>query len=491
MDITHLGEALDALVPEILDLCGTPGASIAVGVDDAVVFARGYGHADLATNRPMTTDTTAPTGSDGKTYTAAAVMQLVERGYLGLDDPINEHLDGLRIVNPHGQRAITLRDLLTHRSGLSTGMGNWDRTPPAPLGEHLRRVFATGRGDAYGGTVFPFWATPVGVNYQYSNLGLAVVGYLVELLNPDRVSFSEWVRRHVFEPLGMHSTRFPPAQHPDYVPADLLERRSVGYATLPGHRFVLSALYPGDWPAGSALTTPSDHARFILAMINHGRLGDATILRRDTAKSMITPQAVGGTLLGPSPEISVGLVWNVFQHGAEDEYFGHGGSYLWGWNNFARGWTHRRVALVVNTNQYDLGDFGTSDRPSHLAGRLVAEVVGAWARGEDPRPKVGSAALRSRMLGLLIGDRLTGRVGITTPLSEAEIAEIADAAVLAPGTPWDPTAFRETIAKVRMTDHPLRDNLALTRRELPSWRSELLARQLGVPGLGRNMPQLD
>ncbi|QFU87373.1 D-alanyl-D-alanine carboxypeptidase precursor [Amycolatopsis sp. YIM 10] len=293
MDVSRLTEALDALVPEILELCKAPGMSIALGADDRVVWANGYGY-------------------DAKPYTAVAAMQLVERGLIDLDDPVNKHLGDLHITNPHGRREITQRDLLTHRSGLGTDLGFCDRVPPAPLGDLLRQVFAAGRTDAYGGGVLPLWATPVGTHYQYSNLGIALVGYLVERLNPDRVPFCDWVRRHLFAPLRMTSTCFPPAQHPDHVPADLLARRSTGYATLGGYQFRLPQIYAGAYPAGTALTTPSDHARFLLAMAGGGRLGDASILEPDTATLMVRPQAPNG----PDPSSATGLVWNVFHHGA-------------------------------------------------------------------------------------------------------------------------------------------------------------------------------
>ena len=261
MTARHVGvdvleEALDLLVPEILALCGAPGMSLAVGVDGEVVLAKGYGQADLAAARPMTPTTVGPTGSDCKPYTATAAMQLVERGLIDLDAPVNEYLGDLRLVNPHGARDITLRDLLTHRSGLGSDMGYCGMEPPPPLGELIRTVLADGRTDAYGGSLLPLWATEVGINYQYSNLGIAIVGYLVELLNPDRSSFSEWVRDHVFQPLAMTSTCFPIAQDAAFVPADILARRSAGYATLPGLRFRLPPIYVGAYPAGSALTPP-------------------------------------------------------------------------------------------------------------------------------------------------------------------------------------------------------------------------------------------
>lgn len=140
MDSSTLTQALDDFVPQILELCQAPGISIAIGVGDSVAVARAYGYADVDEQWPMTPDTVGPTGSDCKAYTGVAILQLVECGLIGLDDPINDHLIDLKVTNPHGKRAITLRDLLTHRSGLGTGFGNCDRVPPAPLGDHLRRV---------------------------------------------------------------------------------------------------------------------------------------------------------------------------------------------------------------------------------------------------------------------------------------------------------------------------------------------------------------
>ncbi|WP_043624042.1 serine hydrolase domain-containing protein [Nonomuraea candida] len=480
MEIESLAAALDAYVPEIMEHCGTPGLSIAVGVGTEVALARAYGLADLATGRPMTVETVGPTGSDCKPYTGVAAMQLVERGLIGLDDPVERHLP---LVNPHGRRPITLRDLLTHRSGLGTGMGNWDRVPPPPLGEHLRRVLDAGRSDAYGGTVMPFWAGPVGERYQYSNVGIAVVGHLVELLNPDGVTFSEWLARQVFAPLGMGSTVFPRAQHPDFVPVELLARRSTGYATLPGLSLPLPPLYPGDYPAGSALSTPSDHVRFVLAMLNGGRLGSGAILEPATAEQMITAQASGGTLLGPSQEMSIGLVFNVF--GGAHPYIGHGGEYPWGWSHFTRGWTEDRVALVISANQLDLGDLGLSDRPSHAAARLVAEIVTAWVHGAAPRPLRAPASARSLLAGLLVGDRLTTRLGIASQPAPEDVARIAEGAVVTGA--WDWEAFRQAVGQVRLTAQPLLDNAETLRRELPAHELALLKRQLGVPGLGERL----
>ncbi|HVM53345.1 MAG TPA: serine hydrolase domain-containing protein [Acidimicrobiales bacterium] len=479
--VDHLADALDAIAPQVLELCHAPGISVAVGVGEDVVLARGYGHADLSTGRPMDPATVGPTGSDAKPYTAAAALQLVDRGVLDLDEPVNDHLGDLRIVNPHGERPITLRDLLTHRSGLGTTVGFCDLVPPPPLGDHLRRVFARGTTDAYDGELFPLWATPVGQHYQYSNTGIAVVGYLVERTNPDGVPFGEWVRRHLYEPLGMTSSCFPPAPIAEHVPPGILERRSAGYATLEGLQLRLPPIFVGDHPAGSALTTPSDHVRFLLAIAGEGRLGDAAVLRPETAREMITPQATRGFELSSS----VGLVWNVFDHGDEHTYFGHGGEYMWGWHSVARAWPNQRAAVNVQVNQFDLGDQGTSDRPSHLAGRLVLDVVDAWVRGHDPRPRRDEAASRSHLAGLMIADRLIGRLGIPTAYTDDDIAATVGDAVVAPTAPWDPAAFASAMRHARSTERGLLASAELWRAELPAHLRDLVARQLGVPGLAK------
>ncbi len=479
MDVAVLEEALDVLVPEILPASGAPGISLAVGAGEHVVLARGYGLADIATARPMDAGTVGPTGSDCKPYTALAAMRLVDSGHLALDVPVNRYLD-FTVTNPHGERPITLRDLLTHRSGLGTTFGFCDLVPRPPLGRHLERVFAEGRTDVYGGSLFPLWATPAGINYQYSNTGVALVGYLVERANPEGVSFPEWVRRRLFSPLGMNSTCLPPAQDANYVPDGILARRSTGYATLPGVRFCLPQVYVGDYPAGTALTTPTDHCRFLLAMGNRGRLGGTRVLDADLAEMMITPQAPRG----PDPDASIGLVWNLFNHGRPQFYFGHGGEYMWGWNNVSRVWPRQRVAVTANTNQWDLGDNGTSDRPSHLAGLLVLGIVSAWVDGRDPRPPRSAPSARSYLAGVIVADRLGPRLGLRTRIAPAAIHTITEAALPGPLASWDPVAFRQALTDLRHVQG-IAEMYHVIQREMPDHQREVLQRQLGIPGLGR------
>lgn len=195
---------------------------------------------------------------------------------------------------------------------------------------------------------------------------------------------------------------------------------------------------------------------------------------------MVSPQAGRG----PDPDSAIGLVWNVFQHDSPGYHVGHGGEYMWGWNQVSRFWPDRRIAVTASVNQWDLGDQGSSERPSHLAGRLMLDVVSAWVDGADPRPLRSPAAARSYVAGLLVGDRLTSRLGISMALTDREVDAIVDGSIVAEGTPWDPDAFGAAVRDVAATDGTLPALLKLTRQQLPRHHLALVRRQLGVPFLG-------
>ncbi len=139
---------------------GTPGLNLAMGYRGKLIWEAGFGWADVAAGKPMTPETVYHSGSLGKTYTATAIMHLVDRGVIALDDPISRHLP-FEVLNPLGDRDVTVHDLLTHRSGLSGGgaKGVWDR--PVPLEEALRASYARDTSPLLGGTT-PFWIGKVG-----------------------------------------------------------------------------------------------------------------------------------------------------------------------------------------------------------------------------------------------------------------------------------------------------------------------------------------
>jgi CubicO group peptidase (beta-lactamase class C family) len=171
LSTTDLDAFLHPLIKDPLARLKIASAVVVVVVvkDDGILFARGYGYADVENKRPMTADATlVRPGSISKLFTGIAVMQLVEQGKLDLDRDVNDYLD-FHIPTPDGGVPVTLRRLMTHRAGFEEhvkGLFSADRVPE-PLGRWVTRSLPR--------RLFPGGDVPA-----YSNYGLALAGYIVE-----------------------------------------------------------------------------------------------------------------------------------------------------------------------------------------------------------------------------------------------------------------------------------------------------------------------
>jgi len=448
----RLIDALRAFVPEVMRVNATPGLNLALGRQGRLLWEEGFGFADLEDRTPMTPRTTMHSGSMGKTYTATAVMQLVEKGVMGLHDPINRHLHGFEVDNPLGERDVTVYDLLTHRSGLASNEAAPDFAPPPPLGEHLERSYGEQVQDLYYGSVVPKWTAKVGMLYQYSNTGMATLGFLVEATNPDGLSFSDYVQRHIIEPLGMHDTQYPPYQDVPAARADLVERFSSGYAGFAGLNLPTPPVYFADHPAGTVVTTPGDHLRLLLAYLNGGELDGQRILRDETVGHMLTPQVTG---IRPTDDaVAGGLAWFLGRHGKVDGWFGHVGAHMYGWHNDFRAYPELDVAVVVATNRWDMVAWSLGLRDVHDSAFIADFVAGFLVRereGTHPGPAdLPWAWKRSYAIGLFYADRIMA-LSPTSALTDAMIAQMAKPfGDVADG--FEADAFTEAVEGIRSTD---------------------------------------
>lgn len=477
----RLIELLQADIPEILRLTGAPGLNLAIARRGEVIWEAGFGFADLERRIPMTAETVTHSGSMGKTYTATAVMQLVERGILALDAPVNRYLDGWRIVNPLGGREVTVRDLLTHRSGLAPN-GAWSvRRNPTPLAEHVREAYGRERNDFYGGALSPTWSARAGEQYQYSNLGIATLGLLVQLTNPEGLSFSDYVQRHVIDPLGMTSTQYPPIQDSAHIRPEIWARMSRGYAGIGTVRVPTPPIYFEDHPAGTVVTIPRDHIRLLLAMLNGGSYGGHRLLAPETVDAMLTPYQETGSA-SEFPAAGIGLVWHLSNWGKPNRAFGHGGAHMWGWTNQFVAYPGLDLAVAVFMNQWSLPDDVQGGR--YREATLVINLIKGWIEREHagvrraPAPR-SWAWKTSYVQGLMLVEDFNAALGIPERLSEADVDALVRGA--APrsdrfaAASFDPEGFRagiaalsaETLTPAGITAFLASDRLAVLPEELP------------------------
>jgi CubicO group peptidase (beta-lactamase class C family) len=302
VDESEIAAFLDPFLARQLRDYRIPGAAVAVVSGGDVLFARGYGLANVETGAPVVADATLfKIASISKIFTATAVMQLAEVGELALDEDVNGYLGEVAIPDTYPGRPVTLRHLLTHTAGFEdrfTGSGARD---------------AAGLGlSEYLSAALPARVWPPGEVMAYSNYGMALAGHIVEEVSGR--PFDRYVEANILAPLGMGRTTF--AQPP---PPALGERLAIGYNIEDGKPVAGPFVgYPRDTPASAAIATATDMARFMIAHLQDGRYGEARILREPAARAMHARQfthhpRLAGMAFGFNEQILNGE--RVIEHG--------------------------------------------------------------------------------------------------------------------------------------------------------------------------------
>lgn len=485
---TRLVQALQDFIPHLLQQGGPAGLNIAVGRHGQLIWESGFGYADLEKRTPMTASTVFHSGSIGKTFTATAVMQLVEQGVMGLHDPINKYLK-FKVVNPLGARDITVFDLLTHRSGLTTDAASSEFLKPEPLAEHVEHAYARRNFEMYGGNLIPIWSAKVGERFQYSNLAMATLGLLVEVTNPEKLTFSQYVQKHILDPMGMTSTQYPPIGDAEHVRPEIFARISKGYARFGAIYLPTPTIYFADYPAGNVWGTPGDLIRLALAYANGGTYHGYQLLKPETVKQMISVQATRG----PNPDDALGLVWWLRQVGKPDFNFAHGGLHMFGWTNEYRVYPGLDVAVAIATNEWDM--VGNTNFKVTIA--MVEDFVLKWLQDEQTGKHAVAQAQHtwgwktSYVVGLIMAERLKGGLGIRSEITPQMVDAMATGVKLgskAAAEIWDSAGFRAGLADmsaVEMTPAGIRAFLDSNKLQVSAAELPALYRELGT-----NLPQL-
>lgn len=274
---------IDAHVEQLVSNAAIPGLAWGVASDGQVAASGAAGWADVADSRPATAESAYSLGSVSKPVLGIVVMQLVEDGLLDLDANIDEYLD-FSVDNPlvDGE-VITLRSLMTHRSGLIDDQVtyaesySYDGDSPIVLKDFLIAYF-TPEGDLYS-AVDNFGPVQPGESFSYSNIGAGLLGHIVESVTGR--SLNDYARDELFDPLGMTNTGWRLRDFDD------LDRVATPYSSdTSGYKAIGHVGFP-TWPDGGLRSSATDIARLLAAVSAGGSLDGTEILTAASVSAML------------------------------------------------------------------------------------------------------------------------------------------------------------------------------------------------------------
>jgi CubicO group peptidase (beta-lactamase class C family) len=321
------------------------GAVTLVARHDRVVSLGAVGFSDLVSRRPMRVDDLFWIASMTKPFTATTVLMLQDEGKLSIDDPVEKYLPEFKgqwmvilrgqdsMTLKHPARAITLRDLLTHTSGLT------DVDPPRPNCSLAELVMAYAQR--------PLQFEP-GSRWAYSTAGINVLGRVVEVVSGLR--FSDFLDARLLKPLGMKNTTFWPTHSQEGRVAKSYQPGEGGRGLVQtGIAFLKGELTSTDrtpFPGGGLFSTAPDLGRFYQMILNGGESGGRRFVSKAAVEQMTRTQT-GSLKTGFVEGMSFGLGWGVVREPLgvtgmlSPGTFGHGGAHG------TQGWIDPKQDLIA------------------------------------------------------------------------------------------------------------------------------------------------
>ncbi|GAB3337876.1 serine hydrolase domain-containing protein [Micromonospora halotolerans] len=280
------GAAIERVVSAYAEKVGYPGIAVTITKGNKVLYAGGYGH-DSA-GAAVTVTTPMPIASASKSFTALAVMQLVEAGEVTLESPVRDYLPDFRIADPRGAQ-ITVRELLNQTSGITDGTFPEKSLPqPDSLADAVTRARSANLS-----------AEP-GTEHRYTNTNYHLAARLVEVVAGE--PFADYLRRHIFEPIGMGATTTI-----NQTPRDLPAAVRKGYVYAYGAS--IPAVEPKRFVNGSdgVVTSASDMAKWLIMQSNAGVAANGTRL--------VSATSITAMHTSSDPRWTYGMGWDTDQKG--------------------------------------------------------------------------------------------------------------------------------------------------------------------------------
>ncbi len=359
---------IDTEVRALLSAAHAPGATIAIVQGGAIVYTRGYGLRDVANSLPSDAHTRYEIGSITKQFTAAAILQLKEAGKIDLDATVATHLPSISHA-----REITVRQLLTHTSGLQdyVNIPNFETLAgtPATFDQLMSRISKE-----------PLAFTP-GAQFAYSSTNYLMLGRIIELVSGQ--SWEAYVQQHLFAPAGMMDSATMAQE-------GQLADMARGYVYAQGHT-AESKPIAESWAssAGGIVSTAGDLQKWAEAL-SSGRIISTSDYQLLTSPARLTDGSAGEYGFGMKIDRFEGQprVWhdgNTNGFDGSDQFF-----------------PSQDVRIIVLTNSLD---GGSSQIAQHIYNDLFPAIAAAALRAEEAAQHSASALLYARSLRVMNGLR--------------------------------------------------------------------------------------
>lgn len=381
-DRAHLESFIDGVVHQAMQQDQIAGVTVAVIDPSGAAMTKGYGIATPA--RAVTPDTLFPVHSISKTLVWIAILQLVEEGKIGLDDPINSHLpSALQIPDEGFDKPILIRHLMEHAAGFEDSLLGHLIVDRASKMQPLLTYLATHR-------VHRVREPDNAV--VYSNFGATLAGVIVGQVSGR--SWEEYAEQKILRPLGMSTATFrqpyPPELAkslglPSPMPKELADQLTAGFRPVHGRLEVGPREYTNEPPAGTLSASATDMVAYMRALLDPQLMAREGVLSAKTALEMRKP-------MGPNVD-----AFGAMHHGFATYNFpgnivgfGHGGDSAY------------QVSSMVLIPALGIGIFASANTPTgaalvhNLAGLIVSEF-----EGESLPPPFYSSATRVEAMRLI------------------------------------------------------------------------------------------
>jgi CubicO group peptidase (beta-lactamase class C family) len=268
-------KGFDKTVENILKDWNVPGCGIGIIIKDRLAFAKGYGYRDLDRKLPVTPNTLFQIASNTKLFTATAIGFLVEEGKLDWDKPIKKYVPQIQFYNDELNASVTIRDMLSHRTGVSRHDNIWYKSDftRQELFDRLKYLEPS---------------IPLRQGHLYNNLMYAAAGQIIEYLSGQ--TWEEFVKDNILTPLNMTHSLFTveEMQKQEDFMTPYYEKRDTNLLL----QYPFYTRQQGIGPAGSIISSINDLSNWLIAQMNGGKFNNKQIISSNIVSETMQPASL-------------------------------------------------------------------------------------------------------------------------------------------------------------------------------------------------------